>query len=105
MVLDRKKVSNIRANFEDTYIFSKDKVVLLEIIIIDNKVELETHIENHCKKASYKLCALQKLRKFLPVMQIKGLASCFINSQFNYYAIIWMFYSRKPKLRLKKIHK
>ena len=29
----------------------------------------------------------------------------FVNSQFNYCAIVWMFYCRKSKLRLEKIHK
>ena len=39
------------------------------------------------------------------MIQAKALASFFVNSQFNYCAIIWMFYSRKPKLRLENIHK
>ena len=38
-------------------------------------------------------------------MQAKALASSFVNSQFNYCAIVWVFYSRKSKLRLKNIHK
>ena len=38
-------------------------------------------------------------------MQAKTLASSFVNSQFNYCAIVWMFCSRKSKLRLKNIHK
>ena len=38
-------------------------------------------------------------------MQAQALASSFVNSQFNYSAIVWMFCSRKPKLRLKNIHK
>ena len=38
-------------------------------------------------------------------MQGKALASSFVNSQFNYCAIVWMFCSRKSKLRLKNIRK
>ena len=38
-------------------------------------------------------------------MQAKTLASSFVNSQFNYCAIVWMFCSRKWKLRLENIHK
>ena len=38
-------------------------------------------------------------------MQAEDLASCFVNSQFNYCAILWMFCRRKSKLRLENIHK
>ena len=48
---------------------------------------------------------LQRIRKFLTVTQAKVLASSFVNSQFNYCAIVWMFCSRKLKLRLENIHK
>ena len=93
MVLGRKKRFQHKSKIEDTYIFSKDKVVLLGIII-DNELTFEAHIDNLCKKASYKLWALQRIRKFLTVMQAKALASSFVNSQFNYCAIVWMFCSR-----------
>ena len=63
-VLSGKKVSNISAKLrKGTYIFSKDKVVLLGITI-DNKLIFEAHIENLCKKASYKLWALQKISQY-----------------------------------------
>ena len=38
-------------------------------------------------------------------MHTKTLASSFVNSQFNYCAVVWMFCSRKSKLRLENIHK
>ena len=38
-------------------------------------------------------------------MQTKALASSFVNSQFNYCVIIWIFCSRKLKFRLENIHK
>ena len=101
MVLGGEKVSNI---IEHTYIFSKDKAVLLEIIVA-NKLIFGAHIENLCKKASYKLWALQRIRKFLTVMQAKAFASSFVNSHFNYCAIVWIFRSKKSKLRLENIHK
>ena len=46
---------------------------------------------------------LQEIRKFHTVIQPKDRASSFVNSQFNYYAIIWMFYSRKSKFRWENI--
>ena len=38
-------------------------------------------------------------------MQAKTLASSFVNSQFNYCAIVWMFCSRKSKPRLENTRK
>ena len=104
MVLGEKESFQYKCKIEDTYIFSKDKVFLLGIIF-DNKLAFEVHIENFCKKASFKLWNLQRMKKFLTVMQAKALASSFVNSQFNYWAIVWMLCSRKSKLRLGNIHK
>ena len=44
-------------------------------------------------------------KKILIVMQAGTLASCFVNSQFNYCAIVWISCSRKSKLTLENIHK
>ena len=44
-------------------------------------------------------------QKILTVMQAEILASCFVNNQFNYCAIVWIFCSRKSKLTLENIHK
>ena len=54
MVLGGKKRFEYKCKIEDTYIFSKDKVVLLGITI-DNKLTFEAYVENLCKKASYKI--------------------------------------------------
>ena len=85
MVLGGKKRFQYKCKIKDTYIFSKDKVVLLEITI-DNKVTFEDHVRNLCKKASCKSWALHRIRKFLTVMEAKALSSSFVNSQFNYCA-------------------
>ena len=81
------------------------KSIIQVIDLTNNKLTIEAHTENLCKKAPCKLWALQRIRKFVTVMQAQALASSFANSQFNYSAIVWMFCSRKPKLRLKNIHK
>ena len=81
------------------------KSIIQVIDLTNNKLTIEAHTENLCEKAPYKLWTLQRIRKFVTVMQAQALASSFVNSQFNYSAIVWMFCSRKPKLRLKNIHK
>ena len=103
MVLGGEKIFQYKCKTEETYILSRDKVVLLGITI-DNKLIFEAHIENCYKKASYKLRVLQIIRKFFTLMEAKTIASSFVNSQFNYCVIVWMFCSRKSKLRLRNIH-
>ena len=96
--LGRKKDFQCKCKFRGNFIVPKDKVILLGTII-DNKLTVEAHLENPSKKASYKLCALQRIRKFPTVMQAQTLPSLFVNSQFNCCTTVWMFYSRKPKLK------
>ena len=60
MVLGGEKCFQYKDQIEETYIFSKDKVVLLGITV-DNKLTFEAHIENlnpHKKKhhTSYGPC-------------------------------------------------
>ena len=63
-------------------------------ITIDNILTFNEHINNLCRNASYKLYALRRIRKYLTQDQAKLLHNAFINSQFNYALIIWMFLER-----------
>ena len=73
-------------------------------IVINNQLKFKKHIENLCKKASFKLHALRRIRKFLTVKKARILASAFINSQFNYAPLIWMFASKTAINKFLKIH-
>ena len=75
MALEGRKCFQYKFKVENTHIFSKDKVVLLRITI-DSKLTFKAHIENLCKKASYKLYALQRIKKILTIMQAKALVIC-----------------------------
>ena len=46
---------------------------------------------NYCKKASYKLQALRRLRLYLTVDKARLLAISSIDNHFNYAPLIWMF--------------
>ena len=94
----------IRVRNQNTTI--NNKVRAIEQISLLNSVKENdlAHIENLFKKVSYKLYALQRIRKFIIVMQAKTLTSFFVNNQFNYCAIIWIFCSGKLKLRLENIN-
>ena len=59
--------------------------------MIDRNLTFKKHIDNLVRKAQYKLHALQRIRNFLAIAKAKILANAFIDSQFNYAPLIWVF--------------
>ena len=49
--------------------------------------------------------ALRRIRKYLTVEKAKLLANAFINSQFSYAPLIWMFVNKSSIDKILKIHK
>ena len=71
---------------------------------IDNKLTFKEHIETQLKKANQKLHALMRVKKFLSEDKLKLIMKTFIESQFNYCPILWMFHSRRLNNRINKLH-
>ena len=65
--------------------------ILLLAITIDKKLTFKQHIENLCRKAQHKLHGSKRIRKFLTIEKTKILDNAFIDSQFNYAPLLWMF--------------
>ena len=82
----------------------KSQEVFLLGIAIDDKLSFKTHIENICRKAKYKLHALQSIKQYLSTDKAKILCNAFINSQFYYAPLIWMFAGKLLISRAQKIH-
>ena len=80
-----------------------DKVELRGITI-DKALNFKKHIENLCRTAQYKLHALRRIRKYLTLDKAKLLGNAFIDSQFNYAPLIWMFCHKATYLKMQKIH-
>ena len=78
--------------------------VLLLGLTIDHKLKFDAHIDKLCKTARFKLHALRRIRKFLTLEQVKVLANSFVNTQFRYAPLIWMFTSKNSMLKANKIH-
>ena len=82
---------------------ASDDILLLGITI-DKKLTFKQHIENLCRKAHYKLHALRRIRKFLTTEKAKILGNVFIDSQFNYAPLLWMFCRKTLYSKIEKIH-
>ena len=109
MNLDKCKllVSNhsneISLNIDQQLITGSKSVKLLGITI-DNKLSFDEHISKLCKKASLKLHALSRVSSYFSSDKLKVILKAFIESQFGYCPLIWMFHSRALNHRINRIH-
>ena len=103
VVLGANKNDCFNLNVAGKVIPSSSEVKLLGITI-DYDLKFKKHINELCRKASYKLHALQRIRRYLSVDKAKLLANAFINSQVNYEPLIWMFAGETLINKIRKIH-
>ena len=73
-------------------------------VLIDDELKFEDHIKMILKKGNQKLHALMRISKYMSIEKLKLLMKTFIESQFNYCPLIWMFHSRKMQKRINKLH-
>ena len=88
----------------DSNVIKESADVELLGLIIDNKLSFEKHIARLCQTATYKLHALRRLRKYLTLEKARVLGNAFVDSQFNYAPLIWMFCKKTIYLKMQKIH-
>ena len=102
MVLENKDEISFDIHINNVKIKNSNEVTLLEIKI-DRNLIFKENIRELCRSASQKLHTLRRIRKYLTVEKPKLLA--FINSQFNYAPLIWMFANKSSVDKILKIHK
>ena len=90
-------------NIQNCKIFNRKCEKLLGIKI-DNSLSFTEHVADLCSKASQKLHALSRVAQFMKTEQLRIIMKAFINSQFGYCPLVWMFHSRKLNNRINKIH-
>ena len=88
----------------DTEVIKGNKTVKLLGIKIDNKLDFNEHISNIYKKASLKLHALARIAPYMNKEKLRILMKTFIDAQFNYCPLIWMFHSRTLNNKINKLH-
>ena len=90
MILRKSTRQSIILSINNMKIRESSNVVLLGLTI-DNRLTFKDHIHILCRRASFKLHALRKIRKHLTIDKTKLLYNAFINSRFNYASLVWMF--------------
>ena len=81
-----------------------EKSVKLLGVTIDQKLNFSEHVTNLCQKASRKLHALARISKYMSINKRRIIMKAFIESQFGYCPLIWMFHNRTLNNRINKIH-
>ena len=80
------------------------KSVKLLDVTIDNKLNFNEHVTKIYKKANQKVHALKRISKYLDSNKLRILMKAFIESQFNYCPLTWMFHSRQLNNKINKLH-
>ena len=93
----------VSVNIAKESIKGESSVKLLGITI-DNKLDFNQHISKICTKASQKLHALARIAPYQTKNKMVILKKAFIESQFNYCPLVWMFHSRTMNNRINRIH-
>ena len=71
---------------------------------IDNKMDFEEHIKKLLIKGNQKLHALMRVARYMTTDKLRVLMKSFIESQFKYCPLVWMFHSKKMHSRINKLH-
>ena len=93
---------NISVNVDGYEITNSSQEKLLGITI-DNKLRFDEHVSKLCKKASQKLHALARVSRYMNTEKRRIIMNAFINSQFGYCPLVWMFHSRSLNNRINRI--
>jgi len=100
------------AYISNSYIYLDKENELLESEIcvkllglwIDNKMVFEEHIKKILTKGNQKLHALMRVAKYMTTEKLRLIMKSFIESQFKYCPLVWMFYSKKIHNKINKLH-
>ena len=103
MILNRKHYRRQRMVINSITVKESNEVILSGTTL-DNKLVFKKQIENWCRTAQYKLHALICIRKCLTLDKAILFGNTFINSQFSYAPLIWMFCRKTLYHKIGKIH-
>ena len=73
-------------------------------VYLDRNLSFNYHISNTCNKANRKLSALTRISGMLTLEQRRVLMKSFIESQFSYCPLVWMFCDRHANAKINKVH-
>ena len=97
------KHEHIYAKIGDSCIWESRETRLLGLSL-DNKLKFENHIVGLIKTAHNKLSALIRYSGILNFEKRRELMKSFIESQFSYIPLTWMFHDRNLEHKINRVH-
>ncbi len=102
LVVAGHKHEHIWAMVGESRIWESCKEKLLGIYI-DNKLKFKYHISTLCDRAGNKLSALARIRHHFSFEKRRILMKAFVESQFSYCPLVWMFHGRVINKRINRL--
>ena len=103
LLISGNKNEYMWAKLDEDIVWESNDVELLGVTI-DNNLRFDKHVSNICLKANRKLSALTRVAKFVPFKKRRILFKAFIESQFKYCPLVWMFHGRQINDKINKLH-
>ena len=97
------KHENVWAQIGDEKIWESNKQKLLGLQI-DRNLHFNEYVPLLCKKAGKKLSVFPRLSNFMSIKQRGVLVKSFIESQFGYCPLIWLFHGRELDNKINHLH-
>ena len=91
------------ANLDQDIVWESNDVKLLGVTL-DSNLRLDKHVSNICLKAKSKLSALSRVAKFVPFKRRCILFKVFIESQYKYCPLVWLFHGRQINDKINKLN-
>ena len=93
LLVSGRKYEHTWIKLNESKLWEEQNLKLLGIKI-DNQLKFDKHIQDICMKAGRKLSALTRLVYYLSFEKKRLLLKAFVESQFSYCPLVWMFHSR-----------
>ena len=103
LLISGNKNEYMWAKLDEDIVWESNDVELLGVTI-DNNLRFDKHVSNICLKANRKLSSLTRVAKFVPFKKRRILFKAFIESQFKYCPLVWMFHGRQINDKINKLH-
>ena len=103
LLISGNKNEYMWAKLDEDIVWESNDVELLGVTI-DNNLRFDKHVSNICLKANRKLSALTRVAKFVPFKKRRILFKAFIESQFKYCPLAWMFHGRQINEKINKLY-
>ena len=71
---------------------------------VDKNLSFDLHLRLLCKKVNQKVSALARIVRILPFQKRRLILKTFIESQFSYCPLVWVFCSRTMNKKINHIH-